>query len=117
MSTGVLVAAASLCMVVSDILATVMVQAEADNRKHVAALMDTIGWFVSITTTSISINAINSNDVMRQVLVLVFVGASNYVGTYLGVGIGAKLLKRKPQAGPLTEAALRAVSRDSGLKP
>ena len=83
------------CMVCQDILATIMVQAEAANRGWLAGLMDMLG-FVAISTTAISVNALNGHGcLINKVLVLAFVGAANVFGTKLGQVSGHWLLTRK----------------------
>jgi hypothetical protein len=89
---------AALAMVASDVLATIMVQAEAANRGWLAGAMDTAGWYVGITTTTISVTTLNGNNTDAKVAVLVLVGAANLFGTKLGQVTGQRLLRRFPVA-------------------
>jgi len=83
---------AALCMVVQDVVATIMVMAEAANRGWLAGVMDTVGWYFSITTTSISVTALQSHVVSEKVEVLLLVGLANLFGTKLGQVTGHRLL-------------------------
>ncbi|HTZ63482.1 MAG TPA: hypothetical protein VMB51_05205 [Solirubrobacteraceae bacterium] len=111
MSTAHLIlwlALAGVCMVVSDVLATVMVEAQATYRRHLSAALDTIGWVVAITTTEYSLRLLDSHSTAAHVYCYVCVSAANYYGTWLGVGWGAKLTSRRPErGGPLTELIVR----------
>lgn len=88
---------AAACMVASDVLATIMVMAEAKEMGWLAGFMDMAGWYVSIATTSISVSTLSGHNTMDKVYVLVFVGLSNVFGTKLGQMTGSKLLKNKVQ--------------------
>lgn len=92
MTTALIAAAA---MVVADILATIMVMAEAKERGWLAGLLDMAGWYVGIATTTISVSSLEGHNTMQKVYVLVFVGLANVVGTKLGQVTGSKLLKSK----------------------
>lgn len=81
------------CMVVEDILAVIMVQAEAANKGWLAGWMDTLAWYFGIETTSISVGALHSHSTIAKVYVLAFVGAANLLGTKSGQMIGKRLVK------------------------
>lgn len=83
---------AAACMIVSDILAVILVQAEAANRGWLAGIMDMLGWYVGIATTTISVTTLAGHDTQRKILVLVLVGAANVVGTKVGQVTGKWLL-------------------------
>lgn len=87
---------AALAMVVTDVLGTIMVQAEAANRGWLAGCCDTLGWYVSIATTTISVTTLAGHDTAKKVWVLVLVGAANLLGTKLGQVTGKWLLGRFP---------------------
>lgn len=97
---------AALCMVVSDVLATIMVMAEAKERGWLAGFLDMGGWYVSVTTTSISVTTLSGHDTADKVYVLLFVGLANVLGTKLGQLTGSRLLKAKDQK--LIAAAARS---------
>ena len=116
---------AALAMLAQDILATVMVQAEAaalslpatvrrrDTRRAVwlastarrylswrmwlAGLMDAAQWAVAITTTTISVEAFAGHDFARKAAVAGLVTAANIVGTTVGQAAGRRLLGRGGQ--------------------
>jgi hypothetical protein len=97
-----IVALAALAMLLQDVISVPLVQAESRDRAHLAAILDTVGWLVAITTTSISVNTLAGHDVGRKVAVVVAVSAANYLGTYTGVRIGKRYVKssiKKQKAG------------------
>ena len=85
---------AALTMVVTDILGTIMVQAEAANRGWLAGLMDAAGWIVSIITTTISVATLSGHNFSEKVWVVALVTAANILGTKLGQVMGQKLMGR-----------------------
>lgn len=84
--------AAGLAMYVQDVLATVMVVAEARGRAHLAASMDSLGWLAQITTTTVSVDALLSGSLAAKAAVVLAVSAGNYAGTYSGVKLGHRLM-------------------------
>ena len=92
MLTALLAAAA---MVISDILATVMVMAEAREMGWLAGLLDMLGWYVGILTTTVSVSTLSGHDTADKIYVLAFVGLANVIGTKLGQVTGSRLLKSK----------------------
>ena len=93
-------------MLVTDVVATVMVMAEAKEMGWTAGLLDMVGWYVSITTTSISVSTLSGHNTMDKVWVLLLVGGSNVFGTKLGQITGSHFLKSKQQR--MTAAAARS---------
>lgn len=85
---------AAACMLITDVLATIMVMAEAANRGWLAGIMDCAGWYVGIATTTISVTTLSGHDTVRKIWVLVLVGAANVFGTKLGQVTGQRLLGR-----------------------
>lgn len=85
---------AALAMVVSDVIAVIMVQAEAANRGWLAGIMDMLGWYVSIATTTISVTTLSGHNTANKIWVLVLVGGANVIGTKMGQVLGQKLLGR-----------------------
>lgn len=79
-------------MFLQDVLATVMVVAEARNRAHLAASMDALGWLAQITTTTVSVDALLTGSVEAKAAVVLAVSAANYAGTYTGVKLGHRLM-------------------------
>ena len=87
---------AALAMVCTDVIAVIMVQAEAANRGWLAGACDTVGWYVGIATTTISVTTLSGHNTTAKIWVLVLVGAANLLGTKLGQVTGQRILKRFP---------------------
>jgi hypothetical protein len=83
---------AALCMICQDVVAVVLVQAEAANRGWLAGLADLIGWYVGIATTTISVTSLQGHSVSKKIWVLTLVGLANVVGTKLGQMTGKRIL-------------------------
>ena len=84
-----IVALASVTMLATDVIATVMVMAEARNRGWLAGWLDTAQWLVGIVTTTVSVTALQGHSWTEKILVLLFVSAANLFGTKLGQVIGS----------------------------
>jgi hypothetical protein len=93
---------AALAMVATDILGTLLVQAEARNRAHLSAILDSAGWLFSIATLSISVAAINGHDLKLKIVVLAAVTVANYFGSYAGVIIGQRFIANAKAPGHKT---------------
>lgn len=85
---------AAVCMLVTDVLYTAMTMAQASGRGWLAGFLDAAGWYVGITTTTISVESLAGHSVTKKVWVLLLVGGANVLGTKLGEDTGARLLKR-----------------------
>ena len=81
---------AAVAMLAQDIIAVPLTQAEARNRAHLAGILDTAGWLVAITTTFISVDALQGHNTAEKVWVILLVSGANYVGTLLGTKVGAR---------------------------
>lgn len=92
---------AAVAMFVQDILSTMLVQAEARNRAHLAGLLDSLAWVAAISTTTLSVSTLEGHDFGRQVVVVIAVSAANYFGTVAGTKIGARWLPAEPTVVPL----------------
>lgn len=86
-----LIAALSMCC--QDVLEVLKDQAQARNRAILAGLFDSLMWLALITTTSISVTALQGHKTSQKVLVIILVSAANFVGQFTGVIIGQKLIK------------------------
>lgn len=84
---------AAVAMIVQDVLATMMVQAEARNRAAWAGALDSLGWIAGITTTSISVTEIQGGTLAAKVVVIGAVTLANFGGTFAGVHIGKRLIR------------------------
>ncbi len=83
---------AAVTMVITDVLGVVMVMAEAHGRGWLAGWMDTAQWLVGITTTTITVTALQGHDFSEKVAVVVLVSAANLFGTKLGQVIGSRFV-------------------------
>ncbi len=86
---------AAVTMLCTDVIGTVMVIAEARNRERLAGWCDSAQWLVGITTTFITIDALNGHSLSEKVWVVVLVSAANLFGTKLGACIGHRWVKDK----------------------
>lgn len=93
MSTPLIVFVAAIAMLVTDVLGTTMVIAEARGRGWLAGWCDTAGWLVSITTTTISVASLTGHDTARKIAVVLAVSAANLFGTKAGQLIGSRVVK------------------------
>ena len=84
---------AFVAMVASNILSTALTQASARNRANLSGILDTLCWGVSLTTTFISLDALNGNNLALKAAVILSVSAANYIGSVLGVKVGQKYIK------------------------
>lgn len=89
---------AALAMVIQDLVGVLLVQAEARNRAWQAAACDSLMWLAGISTTSISVTALQGHSLHEKVLVVVFVSLANVIGTFSGVLIGKKFIKSEEPA-------------------
>jgi hypothetical protein len=87
---------AAVAMVVQDVLAVCLVQAEARNKAGLAAGLDAVMWIASIAVTSISVTALQSHHLSTQAAVLIAVTLANVAGSYAGVKVGERLIKPPP---------------------
>jgi hypothetical protein len=86
---------AALAMLVNDIAAVLLVQAEARNRAGLSAIFDCIMWLASILTTTVSVTALQGHHLGAKALVIVLVTLANVAGCYIGVAIGRRLIKER----------------------
>ena len=90
--------AAAAAMLVNDVAAVLLVQSEARNRAGLAAIFDSIMWLASITTTTVSVTALQGHHLDTKAAVLVAVELANVGGCYIGVAIGRRLIKETKAA-------------------
>ncbi len=84
---------AALAMLLQDVLAVGLVQAEARNRAVLAGVLDTVGWLATITTLSISVTTLQGHSLRDKILVIALVSLANFFGSFLGVKIGKRYIK------------------------
>ncbi len=94
---------AALAMLAQDILAVLMVQAEARNRASLAGLLDCAQWGAAISTTTISVTALQGHSAPLKTAVVLAVTAANFAGSWAGVQIGRRLIT--PAAPPVCPCA------------
>jgi hypothetical protein len=82
---------AGLSMVVQDVLAVCMVQAENRNRGWVAGFCDAGMWLMALFSYDKAITSTGH----ERLLVILFVTAANIFGNRLGVFIGNKVVKEQ----------------------
>jgi len=87
--------AAAGAMLINDVAAVLLVQAEARNRAGLAAIFDSVMWIASILTTTISVTALQGHHLSAKVAVLVAVELANVAGCYIGVAIGKRVIKER----------------------
>lgn len=84
---------AAAAMFIQDLLMVGMVQAEARNRAVLAGFLDSAGWIATITTTTISVTALQGHKLSEKILVVSAVTCANFFGSYTGVKIGKRYIK------------------------
>lgn len=89
---------AGLAMLVNDVTAVLLVQAEARNRPGLSAVFDSIMWLAGIATTTVSVTALQGHHLGTKVTVLIAVEIANVAGCYIGVAIGRRAIKEKKAA-------------------
>jgi len=82
-------------MLVNDVSAVLLVQSEARNRAGLAAIFDSIMWLASISTTTISVTALQGHHLGAKALVVICVTIANVAGCYAGVAIGRRFIKER----------------------
>ncbi len=87
--------AAAGAMLLNDVAAVLLVQAEARNRAGLSAIFDSVMWLASIATTTISVTALQGHDLSTKALVLIAVELANVAGCYTGVAIGKRWIREK----------------------
>jgi hypothetical protein len=82
-----------IAMVVQDVIGTAQTQAAARNRATLTGLLDVFGWLVTISTTTIGVNALDSRDLVAKAVIISVISAANFIGSAGGVKIGARFIK------------------------
>lgn len=87
---------AALAMLVQDIMAVLLVQAEARDKPYLAAGFDSVMWLASIATTTISVTALQGDHLSAKATVILAVTLANVAGCIIGVSIGRRFIKPVP---------------------
>jgi hypothetical protein len=80
-------------MVFQDILSTILVQAEARNKKLLAASMDSAQWLFGLATMAIAVTSLQGHNFHEKILVIACVTVANFAGTFIGTAIGERWVK------------------------
>ena len=84
---------AAAAMLLTDILAVLLVQAEARNRATLSAILDCLMWPASILVTTISVTALQGGHDSTRAAVIIAVELANFAGSYVAIGIGRRYIK------------------------
>jgi hypothetical protein len=82
-------------MLVQDVTAVLLVQAEARNHAVLSAVFDSVMWLASIACTTVSVTTLQGHHTSAKVIVLVAVEMANVAGSIIGVRIGKRLIKER----------------------
>ena len=92
-----MIALAAIAMVADDILATLLVMAEARDRAVLAGILDSIMWLFSMVVTFTTITVLQGHHLDTKVLAVCAITLANFTGSMAGVQIGKRLIKQKEQ--------------------
>ena len=84
---------AALAMIIQDIFEVLKIQADARNRGWLAGIFDSLMWLAVITTTTISVTALQSHNVHEKLLVIISVNIAHFLGQLSGVWFGKRFIK------------------------
>lgn len=84
---------AALAMCAQDLMGVLLVQAEARNRAVLAAALDSVMWLATITTTSISVTALQGHQIGLKAEIICWVTIANAAATYVAVRIGKRFIR------------------------
>jgi hypothetical protein len=82
-------------MFAQDLVATVMVQAEAGYRPHLAASVDVVNDACGLASLAAIGGGIAVGSVILTAVTVAARLAADYAGTYTGVRVGQRLMARK----------------------
>lgn len=83
---------AALCMVVQDVVAVVMVQAENRSRGWLAGILDAFAWCFGMATTTVAVSTLQGHHTAAKVAVIVAVSVANVLGSKLGQVVGDRFI-------------------------
>jgi len=89
---------AALAMLVQDVMAVLLVQAEARNRATLSAILDAVMWPAGMACTTISVTALQGHHLGTKAVVVIAVELANVAGSYIAVGIGKRYIREKRAA-------------------
>src|SRR2546429_4805862 len=92
-------------MLVQNVLAVFLVQAEARNRALLAGLPDCLMWPAGMVTTTITVTALQGHHAGLKGEVIAAVTLANFVGSSAAVRLGRRFIRaRRPENGTATSA-------------
>jgi hypothetical protein len=89
---------AAIAMLVQNVLAVFLVQAEARNRALLAGLLDCLMWPAGMVTTTITVTALQGHHAGLKGEVIAAVTLANFVGSSAAVSLGRRFIRAR-QAG------------------
>src|SRR5690349_18514677 len=96
-------------MLVQNVLAVFLVQAEARNRALLAGLLDSLMWPAGMITTTITVTALQGHHAGLKTEVIAAVTLANFVGSSAAVSLGRRFIRaRREQNG--TAAGARSTA-------
>jgi hypothetical protein len=85
---------AAVGMLAQDILGTMLTIAEAREKPALSGILDSAGWFPAIFTTAWTVTALQGHSLSEKVWVLLLVSVANFIGSYIGVMIGRRIVNK-----------------------
>lgn len=85
---------AGVAMMLDDVFYAGVTLAEASGRGWLAGGLDALGWYSSITTTTVAVTTLHRGAfTLAGIAVLIVVGTANVTGTKLGTVTGKLMLR------------------------
>ena len=88
---------AAVAMLVQNVLAVFLVQAEARYRALLAGLLDCLMWPAGMVTTMITVPALQSHHAGLKGEVIAAVTLANFVGSSAAVSLGRRFIRARRQ--------------------
>ena len=88
---------AAVAMLVQNVLAVLLVQAEARNRAVLAGLLDCLMWPAGMVTTTITVTALQGHHAGLKGEVIAAVTLANFVGSSAAVSLGRRFIRARRQ--------------------
>lgn len=84
---------AAVAMVIQDLFGVARTQAEARNHAWLTAHFDSLLYFTTIATSTVTVTTFQGHSLSQKILVVVLVTIANYIGCLSGVWLGRKFIK------------------------
>jgi hypothetical protein len=98
---------AAVAMVIQDLLAVLLVQAESRDRAVLSGVLDSLMWPAGMVTTAISVTALQGHHTGLKAEVFAAVTVANFAGSAAAVWIGKRVIKAPPCGCPCMVAAAK----------